>query len=286
MENQKNEKDKQCVCKGIRYCSLCENIENKLKMNNNDYSNKTIVDLSQYLFKQEQLKVDYTIEAFCLKNENELNSLFNQIESNKHNILNELPHIQLSKLNIFDGFYTIKSMITESESKDLINKINTYEWSESQSGRKKQDFSPKINYKRKKVKKINEFEFPIYTDSLKDKINSVEFLSDFEIAGIGNLYYNKQKGAHIQPHIDDYWIWGNRIVGINLLSDTIITFTQETKDIVYELNFPIKKNEIYIMSDLSRYIWKHSIKKENINDERLVITIREFEKSYFNNTKI
>ena len=43
-------------------------------------------------------------------------------------------------------------------------------------------------------------------------------------------------GACINPHIDDCWIWGERIVQLNLMSDTYLTL------VPFEATEPIRYN--------------------------------------------
>lgn len=40
-----------------------------------------------------------------------------------------------------------------------------------------------------------------------------------------SLEYEASKGASIDRHIDDCWVWGERIVTVNLLSDSVLTMT-------------------------------------------------------------
>ena len=51
------------------------------------------------------------------------------------------------------------------------------------------------------------------------------------------LEYDQERGSNIAPHIDDLWLWGERIFGINLMADTAITFSQGN----VEIEFPVKK---------------------------------------------
>jgi hypothetical protein len=39
------------------------------------------------------------------------------------------------------------------------------------------------------------------------------------------LEYDQERGSNIAPHMDDLWLWGERIFGINLLAETVITFS-------------------------------------------------------------
>ena len=38
------------------------------------------------------------------------------------------------------------------------------------------------------------------------------------------LEYIADKGSNIDFHFDDFWLWGERIVGVNLVSAAIMTF--------------------------------------------------------------
>lgn len=40
-----------------------------------------------------------------------------------------------------------------------------------------------------------------------------------------SLEYDPKRGASIDPHIDDCWIWGERIVTVNILGDSVLTMT-------------------------------------------------------------
>ena len=40
------------------------------------------------------------------------------------------------------------------------------------------------------------------------------------------LSYEESKGSNIASHFDDFWLWGERIIGVNLLSDTLMTYTR------------------------------------------------------------
>ena len=56
----------------------------------------------------------------------------------------------------------------------------------------------------------------------------MDWLLDFNPVELNLLEYNEQRGSNIAPHFDDFWLWGERIVGINLLSDSVMTFEKES----------------------------------------------------------
>lgn len=59
------------------------------------------------------------------------------------------------------------------------------------------------------------------------------------------------RGASIDPHIDDCWIWGERIVTVNVLGDSVLTMTpyhgpikRYNLDCVPNYNNSILKNDV------------------------------------------
>ena len=56
-----------------------------------------------------------------------------------------------------------------------------------------------------------------------------------------NLWYDPQRGAAIDPHKDDAWLWGERLVTLNLLTDTAYSMHHESAEI--KLQKPVTANE-------------------------------------------
>lgn len=93
-----------------------------------------------------------------------------------------------------------------------------------------QDFGPKVNFKKKKGK-IGDFRgFPRFTESLIQRLGQHGDLSDFHPVELCHLDYDPGRGSAIEPHIDDTWIWGERLVTLNLVSPTVLTFTPANTD--------------------------------------------------------
>lgn len=55
-------------------------------------------------------------------------------------------------------------------------------------------------------------------------------LKDFQSIEQCTLEYNPDRGASIDPHIDDCWIWGERIVTVNARSDSVLTMIPYTPE--------------------------------------------------------
>ena len=82
-----------------------------------------------------------------------------------------------------------------------------------------------MNFKRQKVKLGSFNGLPAFSEALVTRMESeVEELRGFRPAELCNLDYSPARGSAIDPHMDDDWIWGERLVTLNLLSPTYLTF--------------------------------------------------------------
>lgn len=50
-------------------------------------------------------------------------------------------------------------------------------------------------------------------------------LHSFQTIEQCSLEYDPERGASIDPHVDDCWIWGERIITVNVLGDSVLTMT-------------------------------------------------------------
>mgnify|MGYP002046408873 CR=1 FL=1 len=75
----------------------------------------------------------------------------------------------------FDGIFLVEDFLTEAEEASLVEQIEADpNWKESQSGRRKIDYGPQVNFKKKKVK-VGKFKgLPKYSKTLVlDKIDDL-----------------------------------------------------------------------------------------------------------------
>lgn len=109
----------------------------------------------------------------------------------------------------FAGVAVNLNFLSDDESSELVHEVdNNLGWDASQSGRRKKNYGPKVNFKKKKLAVGAKFEgFPPVTRFVRERLRTVPVLSDFETIEECFLEYDKARGSHIEPHIDDCWIW-------------------------------------------------------------------------------
>ena len=233
-----------CGCKGIRYCKLCEN---------SDRVKAVKTECLPHPVKEFQL--------FCVKCNTALSCNHSQNNSFK---------IDLKGVKVYPDF------ISDIEETQLVQDIDQGEWLPSQSGRFKQDYGPRANYKRKKLK-LDKFQgLPGYSQYLRDRLAGLGELTDFIPVEQCNLDYKPELGSSIDFHFDDFWLWGERLIIVNLLSDSFMFFNHEDKYI----KVPLPRRSLILMSGEGRFLWKHAIAREDIHSRRISVTFRELSEQF------
>lgn len=103
-------------------------------------------------------------------------------------------------------------------------------------------------------------------------------MNDFHPVELCNLEYCPERGSSIDPHIDDIWVWGERLVTVNLLSNTALTLTHS--DITSEVQIPMPRRSLVILEGEARHRWMHGIKREHVTSRRIAITLRELSEEF------
>ncbi|XP_015929932.2 alpha-ketoglutarate-dependent dioxygenase alkB homolog 4 [Parasteatoda tepidariorum] len=210
-----------CGCKGIRTCLICEK--------------------EKGISVEPSLEEETVVYIYC--------PYCNLCWSEAGNSVDPL---------YIDKIALIPDFINKEEESYLVSSIDELPWMPSQSGRRKQDFGPKANFKKKKVK-LGDFKgFPSFAKNMIERLHSVDDLVNFFPVELCHLEYTPDRGSSIQPHIDDLWLWGDRLVTINLLSKTILTLTPTVNSC---LNCPEEMQCTNIVSALSdKFNFKEKVK--------------------------
>lgn len=134
----------------------------------------------------------------------------------------------------FPGIHVQTDFISAEEEKALTCGFDGLDWDTSQSGRRKQvafvsfsislnrtsykmlthsphqNYGPRTNFKKMKLAAGKFNGFPEYSQFVQERFNEVALLRDYRTIEQCSLEYDPDKGASIDPHIDDCWIWGER----------------------------------------------------------------------------
>lgn len=131
-----------------------------------------------------------------------------------------------------------------------------------------------MNFKKKRLKIPAFTGLPAFSKFLVSRMAQHDVLQDFIPVELCNLEYLSERGSSIDQHFDDFWLWGERLVTLNLLSDTVHTMTIDSSPNT-EVRIPIPRRTLLVVSGPARYEWKHGIRREDIKERRMCMTFRE-----------
>lgn len=210
----------------------------------------------------------------------------------------------------FPGIYVQLNFLSPAECNNVMQNVDAMPWDISQSGRRKQNFGPKTNFKKRKLR-VGEFNgFPKFSQFIQERLNTVPLLTGYQTIEQCSLEYDAQKGASIEPHIDDCWVWGERVVTVNCLGDSVLTLTRYkgatdkynlhcVNDYENELleckednlpenvvvRIPMPEGSLIVMYGKPRYAWEHCVLREDITSRRACIAYREFTPNFLESGK-
>lgn len=131
-----------------------------------------------------------------------------------------------------------------------------------------------MNFKKRKVRVGSFAGLPLYSRLLVDRFANYSCIAGFVPVELCNLEYLPQRGSAIDPHHDDWWLWGERLVTLNLLSDTVLTFADDSQPTLSIL-VKLPRRSLVVVSGPARYKWKHAIQRRHITSRRVAMTFRE-----------
>ncbi|XP_077167599.1 alpha-ketoglutarate-dependent dioxygenase alkB homolog 4 [Paroedura picta] len=132
----------------------------------------------------------------------------------------------------FPGVFLLQDFVSLEEESKLVKLMDQNAWKPSQSGRQKQDYGPKVNFKKHKLKVANFSGLPEFSQELVTRMKNHSPLKGFSPVEQCNLDYGPERGSAIDPHLDDWWLWGERLVSVNLLSSTVLSMSCDSEDSV------------------------------------------------------
>uniref|UniRef100_A0A915E9F6 Alpha-ketoglutarate-dependent dioxygenase AlkB-like domain-containing protein n=1 Tax=Ditylenchus dipsaci TaxID=166011 RepID=A0A915E9F6_9BILA len=254
-------KQEHCGCKGIRYCKLCADSERVTNLSNMENAKK-YSDYQYYIYNGEN----------CVKSTDLAStSTLQDVQLAYSSVLNE--SYDKKDLLIIDGLTLIPNFLSEEEEQRLITRIDADKWNVSQSGRRKQDFGPRVNFKQKKIKLDSFYGMPDYTDFLLHRMLQNPALIDYQPFELCNLEYSENRASSIDFHQDDSWIWGNRLISVNLVSPSVMTLQNEQTKVLIFIYMP--RRSLLCMANEARYKYNHGIFAQHITGRRIGLTMRE-----------
>ncbi|XP_042542453.1 alpha-ketoglutarate-dependent dioxygenase alkB homolog 4 isoform X1 [Dipodomys spectabilis] len=203
----------------------------------------------------------------------------------------------------FPGVTLIEDFVTPEEEAEMVCLMDQDPWKLSQSGRRKQDYGPKVNFRKQKLRMAGFQGLPSFSQELVQRMGLYPELEDFQPVEQCNLDYSPTRGSAIDPHLDDSWLWGERLVSLNLLSPTVMSMGREASGSLLlspappaspeasmdsmlgpsrsvlchevEVAVPVPRRSLLVLTGAARHQWTHAIHRRHIKARRVCATFRE-----------
>ncbi|KAM7147770.1 alpha-ketoglutarate-dependent dioxygenase alkB homolog 4 [Molossus nigricans] len=203
----------------------------------------------------------------------------------------------------FPGVTLIEDFVTREEEAEMVQLMDREPWKLSQSGRRKQDYGPKVNFRKQKLKTAGFQGLPSFSREVVRRMGLYPILEDFQPVEQCNLDYCPERGSAIDPHLDDTWLWGERLVSLNLLSSTVLSMSREAPGSLLlclapsgfpealvegvmapsrsvlcqevEVAVPLPRRSLLVLTGAARHQWKHAIHRRHVEARRVCATFRE-----------
>ncbi|NXR14083.1 ALKB4 dioxygenase, partial [Semnornis frantzii] len=143
----------------------------------------------------------------------------------------------------FPGVFVMEEFISEDEESELVELMDRDDWKPSQSGRRKQDYGPKVNFKKQRLKAGSFSGLPSFSKKIVAQMEACSLLDGFSPVEQCNLDYRPERGSAIDPHFDDCWLWGERLVTLSLLSHTVLSMSCDSEGSIQLMPTARKENE-------------------------------------------
>jgi alkylated DNA repair dioxygenase AlkB len=171
------------------------------------------------------------------------------------------------------GLIIIENFLNEAEEEWLVEEIESQNWIKNRNGtRDIQIYGPYHNSRYK----IIPGKYSKHPDFIKDLIVLLKDRLDIELSPklgdeqLTEVYINKyERGQKLRQHFDHRSTFEEQIFGISCLSDVVMNFTEG----YINKQVTIPNRSLYIMTDDSRFFYKHGIRNP-VTETRISVTLR------------
>lgn len=172
-----------------------------------------------------------------------------------------------------------------------------------------------MNFKKQRLKAGSFTGLPSFSRKIVARMKACAVLGGFLPVEQCNLDYRPERGSAIDPHFDDWWLWGERLVSLNLLSKTVLSMSCDSEDTIQlfpvsskeelippgsftcrnsgeegtkcflssrlvpgkevSVAIPLPQRSLVVLHGDARYKWKHGIHRRHIGHRRVCVTFRE-----------
>ncbi len=191
----------------------------------------------------------------------------------------------------FEGVWVWPEFLSRAEAAALLDRIERGRFVPAQSGKTKQHFGARVNFKRRRLAPSPPTPMPDYLAPIEARLTErAEWASDpvrsafagFRASDVFVLRYTPQQGSNLDFHVDDTFAYGDALFGLSLESDSVLTFIPSgdgdaRPDTVVRV--PLPAGSAVGLFGPARTQWRHGLLAEDVVARRTSVTLRTLRES-------
>ena len=190
----------------------------------------------------------------------------------------------------FSGLLVLRDFVSDAEAASLLSELGRTSFTPAQSGKQKQHFGPKVNFRKSRINTAGFRGLPRYASwieaRLRERLEGTVFpagltgaLVRYVTTDVFVLRYIESERSNLDVHIDDTWAYGEVILDLSLGSDGWMTFLDRDPHDGQDGPFicvraPLPARSLAVLFGPARFDWHHGIIAGDIQGCRTSITLR------------
>ncbi len=172
-----------------------------------------------------------------------------------------------------EGVEVVADFLTVAEEQETLAAIEARPFEPAQSGKLKQHFGAKVNFKKRRMKLGGFAGLPAYVHQLQARARAAVAPS-FECTDAFVLRYDPARRSNLDPHVDDTFAYGELILNVSLQSDCVLTFFEGLDARARWVRVPMPRRSLLALRGPARFRWHHGILADDVQGPRTSITLR------------
>jgi alkylated DNA repair protein alkB family protein 4 len=197
----------------------------------------------------------------------------------------------------FAGVVLVPELVSEPEAAALLARIEERPFVAAQSGKWKQHYGARVNFRRRKANAERFEGLPGYAGWLESRLRErlaartgpslgrvgppglAEALDAFRTRDVFVLRYRAAQQSNLDLHVDDTWAYGEAILDLSLESDAAMTFLRgpvvSSDGPLWEcVRVAIPARSMLVLFGPARFEWQHAILAYDVEGRRTSVTLR------------
>ena len=190
----------------------------------------------------------------------------------------------------FSGLLVWRDFVSERDAERLLADIETRPFKPAQSGKAKQHFGPRMNFRKQRMNARGFEGLPEWAHELERRVRA-RARAEVAPAGLADaldayvttdafvLRYEEARASNLDLHVDDTHAYGELILDLSLESDGWLTFLDADPQCGVDRPFEcvrarVPARSMALLFGPARYDWCHGIRALDIEGRRTSITLR------------